>query len=264
MRVVVEGCDAFVATADREVRAGEPAVVFLHGAGQDHTLWRLQVRALAADGWNACAPDLPGHGLSGGEPIESVEAMAAWVAEFLTRSGLGPIVVAGHSMGALTGLQLAIDRPDLVAGLVLTGAAAAMPVHEQLLELAGEGDAQAVELVVGWVHTGAGRMGTSAQPGLWEPGITRRLMGRSVAALAGDLEACNRHRFASLEGVTCPVVVVSGQLDRMTSLRSASALVDSLPHATLIEVPGVGHDIVSRAHRVVTEAVRGHARSTLE
>ena len=43
-----------------------PAMVFLHGAGFDHSVWVLLARAFAHHGFGVLAPDLPGHGRSAG------------------------------------------------------------------------------------------------------------------------------------------------------------------------------------------------------
>jgi pimeloyl-ACP methyl ester carboxylesterase len=80
-------------------------------------------------------------------------------------------------------------------------------------------------------------------------------MGRSLAVLARDLEACDRHRFGNLGDIRCPVAVVAGEGDRMTPARAARDLVDALPDARLVVMPGVGHDLVLRSHRTVTEVI---------
>ncbi len=64
MYIDVEGDKAYASTGGRDHVAGQPAVVFIHGAGQSHLTWPLQVRTFAYDGFNVLAPDLPGHGLS--------------------------------------------------------------------------------------------------------------------------------------------------------------------------------------------------------
>ncbi|NIP73967.1 MAG: alpha/beta fold hydrolase, partial [Gammaproteobacteria bacterium] len=68
--------------------SGRPAVVFLHGAGADHTLWQQQSRALAHHGCNVAALDLPGHGRSADVPdIATVAELADWVAAFIATAG---------------------------------------------------------------------------------------------------------------------------------------------------------------------------------
>ena len=50
MRVDVNGSDVFVGTGGRPFDPALPCVVFLHGAGMDHTVWALLARSLAHHG----------------------------------------------------------------------------------------------------------------------------------------------------------------------------------------------------------------------
>ena len=56
----------FAATGREELVSGQPTVVFIHGAGLDHTVWTLFNRYYARSGFNSIAVDLPGRGRSGG------------------------------------------------------------------------------------------------------------------------------------------------------------------------------------------------------
>ncbi len=69
MQLTVNGIDTFVATGGREFDQSLPTIVLLHGAGFDHTTWALHSRWFAHHGFGVLAPDLPGHGRSGGAPL---------------------------------------------------------------------------------------------------------------------------------------------------------------------------------------------------
>ena len=71
MRFSVDGKPAFAATGGRPFDPALPALVFLHGAGMDHTVWTLQTRYFAHHGWSVLALDLPGHGGSEGHRAKS-------------------------------------------------------------------------------------------------------------------------------------------------------------------------------------------------
>jgi pimeloyl-ACP methyl ester carboxylesterase len=47
MRILVNGSDTFVATGGKDFDSSLPAIVFLHGAGMDHSVWALLARAFA-------------------------------------------------------------------------------------------------------------------------------------------------------------------------------------------------------------------------
>ena len=85
MRILVNGDDTYVATGGKDFDSKLPAIVFLHGAGMDHTVWALLARAFAHHGHAVLAPDFPGHGRSAGVPLTSIAALADWTAALFFR-----------------------------------------------------------------------------------------------------------------------------------------------------------------------------------
>lgn len=107
MELTVNGRQAFVATGGRDFDASLPAVVFLHGAGFDHTAWALHSRWFAYHGFAVLAPDLPGHGRSAGPALASIAEMADWTAALLGSASATKAHLIGHSMGSLIALETA-------------------------------------------------------------------------------------------------------------------------------------------------------------
>src|SRR5450432_2690382 len=124
MQLSVNGIGTFVATGGREFDPSLPTIVLLHGAGFDHTTWALHSRWFAHHGYGVLAPDLPGHGRSGGVPLASIADMADWTAAMLGAAGAATAHLVGHSMGSLIALETAARHPANVAvlGLVATAA----------------------------------------------------------------------------------------------------------------------------------------------
>ena len=95
-----------------------PALLLLHGLSSNAAFWgRLAARFPKR---RLVALDQRAHGGSSA-PAEGYEpeTLAADAAALVTELDLGRVVVAGHSWGATIALQLAADRPDLVAGLAV-------------------------------------------------------------------------------------------------------------------------------------------------
>ncbi|GIT03699.1 MAG: hypothetical protein CM1200mP28_09580 [Deltaproteobacteria bacterium] len=69
----------FATTGGKEFNPELPAIIFLHCAGADHSIWYLQTRYFAYHGYSILAVDFPGHGRSEGELIKSIEEMADWI-----------------------------------------------------------------------------------------------------------------------------------------------------------------------------------------
>ncbi len=147
MDLDVDGSKTFVSTGGRVFDCALPLVVFLHGAGLDHSIWALLARWFAHHGYGVLAPDLPGHGRSGGEPLGSINAMADWTTALIEAAGTGKATIIGHSMGSLIALEIAARHPERVTAIGLIAAAAAMPVSHDLLDAAEADDHAAVDMV---------------------------------------------------------------------------------------------------------------------
>jgi pimeloyl-ACP methyl ester carboxylesterase len=223
------------------------AVVFMHGAGMDHTVWRFQTRWLAHRGWEVMAPDLPGHGLTPGAPPSSIEEGAAWLAHHL---GDRPVTLVGHSMGSLIALELSTIDGVQVDGLVLVSTARRMRVHPELMQAATADLPTAARLVAGWSFSASHR-GGHPEPGTWQKGSTIRLVEASApGVLATDLAACVAYDAAAVApAVSAPTLVVAGSEDRMTPASGSAELASLIEGARLSMIEGVGHEPMTQAPR---------------
>jgi len=101
--------------------AAGPLVVLIPGMGDLRSTWRELTGPLVEAGHRVAVMDLRGHGDSDttfathGDVVTGQDALA--LVEHLG----GPAVLVGNSMGAGAAAWAAAERPDLVAGLVLTG-----------------------------------------------------------------------------------------------------------------------------------------------
>ncbi|MGH6945998.1 MAG: alpha/beta fold hydrolase, partial [Kiloniellales bacterium] len=129
MQLTVEGRAVFAGTGGLPFDPARPAIVFVHGAGMDHSVWALLARYFAHRGRAVLAVDLPGHGRSDGAPLESVEALADWLLGLLDAAGLESAALAGHSLGSLVALETAARAPGRVRALALLASAPLMPVN---------------------------------------------------------------------------------------------------------------------------------------
>ena len=83
MELLVNDRRVYAHTGGQDVSPDKPVLVFLHGAGNDHTYWGLQTRFFAHHGFSVLVPDLPGHGRSDGPVPETIDDYADWLWRFL-------------------------------------------------------------------------------------------------------------------------------------------------------------------------------------
>jgi pimeloyl-ACP methyl ester carboxylesterase len=244
MQLSVNGKETFVATGGKPFGTSLPAVVFLHGAGFDHSTWALHSRWFAHHGFSVLAPDLPGHGRSAGKPLATIAEMADWTASLLHAAGAQQAKLIGHSMGSLIALETAARHPDKVSGLSLIGTAATMTVGPDLLEAAEANDHAAVDMVSIWGLGFAAELGGSLAPGLWmHQGAQRVLQRCAPGVLHNDLAACNAYQnaLAAAAEIKVPATIILGERDMMTPAKAGKALAAAIPNARTIVLPGAGH-----------------------
>ena len=250
MELTVDGRRAFASSGGEAFDAAKPAVLLIHGAGMDHTVWSLQARYLAHHGHGVLAVDLPGHGRSAGPLLDSIEAMADWIGRLLDAAGLARAALVGHSMGALTALDAAAHVPARITHLALIGVAPTMPVHPDLLAAARQNLALASELVTSWGFGPGGHLGRNPSPGLWMMGGAFRLLEHAPAGVLGnDLAACAMYQGApeAAKKVACPALLLLGADDRMTPAKQGRALAASIRGAEARVLPGIGHMVMTEA-----------------
>jgi pimeloyl-ACP methyl ester carboxylesterase len=101
--------------------ASKPAVLLLHGTPNSARMFREVVPALAQAAY-VIAPDLPGCGESDVLPAVSFSAIGEAISELLDRLAIGPRFIYLHDWGAPVGLQIAMQEPERVLGLIVQNA----------------------------------------------------------------------------------------------------------------------------------------------
>lgn len=260
MEFEVRGETAYAATGGKPPDPGLENVVFIHGVGQDHTIWVLPIRYFARHDRSVLAIDLPGHGRSSGAPLETIEEMADWVVEALDSAGIDTAAFVGHSMGSLVALDAASRHPDRVRSLAMIGVSFPLEVAGPLMAGAETDSHEAIDMLTYWGHSNAAQIGGSPTPGMWMAGHSTRLWERAApGVIHADLKAC--HQYAEGAGraskVTCPTVLLLGERDRMTPVSGAESIRQAIPDQDTVIFPGAGHPLLlERSDEVLDELIR--------
>lgn len=217
--------------------AGGAHIVFVHGAGGSHLVWGRQVAALARS-HRVSAIDLPGHGRAQAPSCSAVAEFGAALVSFIEQCDREPAVLVGHSMGGAVALTVALERPDLVRGLVLVATGARLRVSPLVLE-GLESEPQAALAAVNDLAFG--------------PAATERMRAVSARAmreagpgvLLGDLRACDAFDVMGRLGeIATPTLVIAATEDRLTPLKYARFLAAGINGARLHVVEGAGHMVM--------------------
>jgi pimeloyl-ACP methyl ester carboxylesterase len=254
MKFEVDGKAAYAYTANHDIDPGKRTVVFIHGAGLDHSSFGLQSRYFGYHGWNVLALDLPGHGRSAGPALDNVPAMADWVVKVFDTLKVRSAGIVAHSLGTLVAVECAARHPERVERIALIAVGYPMKVGEAFLEAAKKNEYTAFDMFTIWGHAPQVPLGGNPNPGMWMYGDAQaRLERLGPGVLHAGLKASNEYRLTG--SVKCPALFILGKRDMMTPLRAAKALQDAIPGATSVVIDYSGHTLMAEAPDATLDAL---------
>jgi len=237
-----------------EAGAGGP-LVLIHGVGMRAEAWEPQIAALSGN-FRVIAVDMPGHGGSdalAGAP-ELVDYIA-WAARVLQALNCGPVAVAGHSMGALIALGLAVEHAGQVSRVALLNAvhrrseaarAAVLARADEIAQGGGEIDGPLGR----WF--GPEQAGLRDQVGAWLRDVPRAGYAAAYHAFAGGDEV-----YADRLGeIGCPVLVLTGDGDANSTVEMTRAMAAMAPLGRAEVIVGHRHMVNLTAPEQVSAALQ--------
>lgn len=262
----------------------ELTVVLVHGFALDARSWHFQRRDLPElidPQVRVVLYDQRSHGRSGhsSKSKSTIEQLGKDLDAVLrATASRGPIMLVGHSMGAMAIMALAEQRPKLfkdrvcAVALLATSAgevgASGLPRpwlsrHNPLTRALGMAAGLQPALIERARRTG-GHLGWSViralsfgdrqvSPALVDL-MERMIANTTVEVLTDFLDTIGSHdRKAALAGLRhCETLVLSGDADRLTPFSHAQVIADELPDAELVGVTGAGHMVMMEEPEVVT------------
>ena len=251
-----------------------PTVVLVHGSEVDHSFFKPWVTPLAAMA-QLVYVDLIGHGRSdeGDASDWSVPAWADSVAELCSKLGIESPVVLGSSLGGRIALAMALRHPDLVAGLVIVNAVLQADPERRIeifRRLGGDEAAEAARLDL--AHRSA--ESRDAYMHLCMPLTVQRpysadelarlrpVSPQVMGALVQIGHACDDLQ-ERVHEITCPTLVVTGELDPAAPPGDAADLVAAIgANAQLSVIEKAGHGVYRDQPEAFVERVASFLRSS--
>lgn len=235
--------DTFVLVSGPEAA---PPVVLLHGSGANSGTWRGDIPSWARH-FRVYAVDLVGEpgGSAPSRPKLGTEAIALWLDDVLAGLGLSETAVVGMSLGGWHALDYAIRRPERVTALaLLCPGGIGKQRYGWLLEaivprLLGRRDLR------GSAQATTGLYGAELEPILDDIVLT-------FTHFKPRTERLPRFTDEQLRGLPMPVLAIVGDQDAMLdSAETARRISASVPDATVLMLPGVGHAILGQTEPVL-------------
>ncbi len=219
--------------------SGKHKLILIHGAGGNHLHWPQSLRRLP--GWDVLAPDLPGHGRSGGQAATSLNFYADTIEGLVTQLQLDRVSLLGHSMGGAIGLELALRRPGWLSKLIVFGCGPRLLVPGDLMILlqqacsSEEARRQSLNIISRRLYGFNADAATQARAAALLAEVPPETLYR-------DYLASNRFDAGTRLGrIAVPVLVVAGTDDLMTPIESCRRLAQGIRTAALAEVKNGGH-----------------------
>lgn len=220
-------------------------VVFVHGVGLKAESWYRQLPVFDTR-YRCYAVDMPGHGDSELLPKSTLEledfvtAIKAFIEDVVGE----PVILVGHSLGAMTALQTAITHPQIVLGVAALNAIYDRPddaadsiqnraesllddlnqnVSDRPIARWFDGDSQyrsEADLCQAWLDNG------------------HRLGYAKAYQMFANLRGISA---ADLQTITVPTLLLTGALDLNSSADMSLAMAKILPNANAVIVPEARH-----------------------
>ena len=237
----IENKNIHASDAGQGIDLGKETIVFLHGSGLSHIVWSLTEQFFSNKNFNVLSVDLPGHGNSDGPCLDTIEKIADWLEQVFISLNLEKLTLVGHSQGCLEILEYASKYKNRLKKIVFIGGSNKMPVHSDLIDLAKNGDSDAVKLMMKWGYEGSKKFigGNPVEKIIQSPRDIREI-------LAVDLVACNNYKNGTdaAKSIECPSLFIFGSLDKMVNLEAGKKFSNLVKNPTVHVIEGCGHMIM--------------------
>jgi pimeloyl-ACP methyl ester carboxylesterase len=217
--------------------------------------WDPAVTDPLAAGREVILLDNAGVGRSSGEVPTTVAGMAQHAMAFLDGVGIKACDVIGYSLGGMVALQMAQDRPSIFRRMILVGTSPRGGediMHLEKPSLAKhlqDPTNRGYDVLKKIFFTSSAASQAAAEAFVQRLSLRKDdrdpISGPNVAnaqmAAFREWEQFKGERFADLEAVRHPALVVNGVQDEMIPVSNSYRLSENLPNAVLLTYPDAGH-----------------------
>jgi pimeloyl-ACP methyl ester carboxylesterase len=213
-------------------------VILLHGMGSSHLIWPASIRMMGGE--NIYALDLPGHGKSSGNGLQSISGYSKAVVQFMDEAEIFRAILVGHSMGSAIALQVARDHPDRVAGLGLLSIGTTFHIEKNIQDSIN--NVKMLPDTVEWLSKKL--FGSKGEKKLMDK-VNKSLSEVRPAVLAADIHACMGYEFRMIPKESNIIAqIICGAEDQIVSLSNSRFLAKSISGAKFESISNCGHMVM--------------------
>jgi haloalkane dehalogenase len=249
--VTQERIDGFAYRQALPDRPGEatPAALLVHGYPTSSYLWRNVLPEVAAAGYRAIAPDLPGFGDSPASLPGTWEHQVENLERLRRSLALERVALVVHDWGGLIGLRWACDHPGAVSALVITDTGffpdGRWHGMAQTLRTQGEGEALIAnvnrDLLAGFMRQVSPAMPDDAVDEFWKAYTDEeRKQSQLDLYRSGDFSKLEPYR-GKLAALDVPALIVWGAKDEFAPVAGGYRFKKEIPGASLVVLDDAGH-----------------------
>ncbi len=211
----------------------QSTIIFIHGAGGSSSFWRYQLNNLPRV--NTLAIDLPGHGRSDGQGMDTIEDYASAVIDFIRTIKMPNPIPCGLSMGGAIVLQLLLDYPESLTAGILINTGARLKVAPVIFETLENNYDDFLEMM--------GRLVSGKNTDFrYIQRFKEEIARCKPEVIRRDFQACNGFDVMQrLGSITLPVLVVSAEDDQMTPPKYGEYLKNNISNAIGAHIMDAGH-----------------------
>ena len=173
---------------DKALDNSKETIIFLHGSGLSHIVWSLTEQFFSNKNLMFYQLIYLDMEIQKVLVLDSIEKIADWLEKVFIKLKLDKVIIVGHSQGCLESLEYSYKYKSRLKKLVFMGGSYRMPVNKDLIDLAENGDSDAVKLMMKWCYEGSKKFigGNPIERIIQSP--------RDISEiLAVDLVACNNY-----------------------------------------------------------------------
>jgi len=221
-----------------------PPLVFIHGAGASHDMWKPQVEYFSKT-FNVVTYDVRGHQKSeGSNDIYTCELLADDLHLLIDRLGIEEPVIIGLSLGGMIAQEYAVKYHSNIKGLVLadTAVTSALTMSDKLLK------AVYPKWLVKWT---IGRMSDERYAD-WSfryfdmdesvrEYLKKEQLKLSKEELLKITDAIYSFKLLPLEFIEVPTLVVIGENERKAVFPHADKMIELIKNSRKVVIPKAGH-----------------------